>query len=667
MPVTTRVKDTNMNRCLITLKTSLNLRVGRTVMLTNFYLDNEDLRFHVERAFDWSELVALYEHDFSDPDGFNSVDEAIEFYRNILDIVGKFIAKEVAPVVRKLDDHHPKLVDGEVVMSGEATKILDGFRDMGLYGLNLPRALGGLNAPITIYFVISEMLGRADTALVGRYGMHVGIAMSLLAYSLKEGSVEHDGPLLLKTRFDQAIAEIAGGEQFGCMVLTEPDAGSDLGAIRTRAVLGDDGTWRLTGQKIFITAGHGQHQLVLAKTADSDEGLKDLSLFWVPRKIQRDGKSVNNVKIDRLEEKLGLHSSVTASLSYNNSEAELLGKPGQGFELMLMLMNNARLTVGFECIGLIEGAYRLAREFAAERVSMGQSIDQHEMIADYLEKMEIELKGLRALGFRATYLADLHNQLEIKLKLAPPTNPDELRALQRRIKKLKWQVRELTPLIKFQASEKAIELSSLALQIHGGAGYTTDYLIEKYVRDAYVTTIYEGTSEIQSLTVLKDQLQKVMKDLPEFLSVSAQSRVQSLSSRNPLKRKLASLQSKGYGAIQHILARIAKEKWIYVTDKKMIEWPSAFFKDWDAKRDFGFGLLHAKRLTRILSEIAIAKVLVKQAEQFPERRDLAERFINRAAPIVNWMYDEIYHTGDSVLEKLTAQRDKDSPSRLEAE
>jgi len=636
-------------------------------MSTNFYLDNEDLRFQVEQAFDWSELVALYERDFTDPEGFKTVDEAVEFYRDVLDIVGKFVATEVTPVVRKLDDHPPKLVDGEVVVPEETTKIFDGFRDMGLYGLNLPRSLGGLNAPFTTFFGINEMLGRADTALVGHYGMHVGIAMSLLAYSLKEGSVEHDGPLLLKTRFDQVIAEIASGEQFGCMALTEPDAGSDLDAIRTRGVLGDDGTWRLTGQKIFITSGHGQHQLVLAKTEDSGEGLKDLSLFWVPRKIHRDGKTVNNVVIDRLEEKLGIHASVTASLSYNNSEAELLGKRGQGFELILMLMNKARLVVGFECIGLIEGTYRLACEFAAERVTMGQSIDQHEMIADYLEKIEVELKGLRALGFRAAYLVDLYYQLEIKLQLAPPTDADELRALQRRIKKIKWQARELTPLLKFQASEKAIELSRLALQIHGGVGYTTDYLIEKYVRDAYVTTIYEGTSEIQSLMVFKDHLQKALKNLPKFLRILAQSRIQSLSTRDPLKRKLAGLQSKGYGAMLLILVRIAKDKWSYVTDKKVTEWPSAFFTDWDAKRDFHFGLLHARRLTRILSEVAIAKVLVKQAEQFPERRELAELFLDRAVPVVNWMHDEIHHIGDSVLEKLAARRGEKPPPQAKAE
>lgn len=641
----------------------LNSHNGRGSMSTNFYLDNEDLRFHVERAYDWSELVALYECDFSDPDGFKTVEEAVEFYRDVLEIVGKFVAIEVAPVARKVDEQHPMLVDGEVVVPDEVTKIFDGFREMGLYSLNLPRSLGGLNAPFTTYFIISELIARADPALVGHYGFHVGIARSLLTYSLKEGSIEHEGRSLLKTRFDKIIAEIANGEQFGCMVMTEPGAGSDLGAIRTRGVLGEDGIWRLTGQKIFITSGHGQHQLVLARTEDSDNGLKNLSLFLVPRKIQRNGKTIDNVKIDRLEKKLGIHASVTASLSYENSEGELLGKRGQGLELMLMLMNNARLSVGFECIGLIEGAYRLAREFAAERVTMGQRIDQHEMIADYLEKMEVELQGLRAMGFRATYLVDLCYQLEIKLQLAPPTDSDELRALRRRIKKIKWQARELTPLLKFQASEKAIELSGLALQIHGGAGYTTDYLIEKYVRDAYVTTIYEGTSEIQSLMALKDHLQRALKNLPKFLRVSAQSRIRSLSARDPLQRKLAGLQSKSYGAMQHILARIAKDKWSYVTDRKLTEWPGAFFTDWDAGRDFGFGLLHAKRMTRILSEVAIAKVLVKQAEKFPERRELAEEFLDRAAPVVNWMYDEIHHTGANLLEKLTAQRGEKSPSR----
>jgi alkylation response protein AidB-like acyl-CoA dehydrogenase len=309
------------------------------------------------------------------------------------------------------------------------------------------------------------------------------------------------------------------------MVLTEPDAGSDLGALRARARLGDDGKWRVTGQKIFITSGDGQHQLVLAKSEDTGEGLKDLSLFLVPRQVERQGQLVDNVVIDRLEDKLGIHASVTAALSYDESEGQLIGQRGQGFELMLLLMNNARLGVGFECIGLIEAVYRLAREYAEQRVSMGQPIARHEMIADYLDKIEVELRGLRALAFRAAYYVDLYNQLEWQLQLDPPAADEEKQKLERRIKSLKWKARELTPLIKFQASEKAVELSGLALQIHGGVGYTTDYLVEKYLRDAYVMTIYEGTSEIQALMALKDQLQKALKDLPEFVREAAQIKI----------------------------------------------------------------------------------------------------------------------------------------------
>lgn len=621
-------------------------------MSTNFYVDNDDLQFHIERAFDWSEIVALFEQGYTAEEGHASEAEAKEFFRDILDTVGKFVATEVAPQARVIDEQHPRLENGEVVVSKEAEAIFDGLRDMGLYALNLPRELGGLNAPFTLYFTIAEMISRADPALLGHYGFHGGIAMSLLYYALKEGSVEHKGETLLKTRFDDAIAEIAEGSAFGCMVLTEPDAGSDLSAIRTRARLGDDGKWRVSGQKIFITSGHGQYQLVLAKSEDSGNGLKDLSLFLVPRRIERDGKLVDNVEVERLEDKLGIHASVTATLAYDDSEAELIGERGQGFELMLMLMNNARLGVAFEGIGLIEAAYRMAREYAAERKSMGATIDRHEMIADYLDRMDVELRGLRAVAYEAAWAVDLYTRLESKLQLDPPQDEKERKALEKRIRAIKWRARELTPLIKYQAAEKAVELSQLSLQIHGGVGYTTDYLIEKLVRDAMVLPIYEGTSQIQALMALKDQLGRAIKDPAGFLRRSAQARISSLSARDPLERRLARIESKVYGAMQTILTRIARDKWHWVSERKITEWFTAFLKEWDAKRDFSFGLLHAERLCRILIVYHTARVLVRQARRFPERRELAERYLERTLPEVNHMCDEISHCGDRLLRKL---------------
>jgi len=621
-------------------------------MSTNFYLDNEDVRFYIERAFDWSEIVALYEQNYTAQEGHANEEEAKEFFRDILDNVGKFVATEVAPRVRAMDDQHPRLEHGEVVVSKEAEAIFDGLRDMGLYALNLPRELGGLNAPFALYFTIAELISRADPALLGHYGFHGGIAMSLLYYSLKEGSIEHKGSTLLKTRFDDAITEISEGNAFGCMVLTESDAGSDLAAIRVRARLDQDGKWRLSGQKIFITSGHGQYQLVLAKTEDSGNGLKDLSLFIVPRKIERDGKLINNVEIERLEEKLGINASVTATLAYDESEAEIIGKPGQGFELMLMLMNNARLGVGFEGIGLMEAAYRMAREYAAERKSMGQTIDRHEMIADYLDRMDVELRGLRALAYEAAWAVDLYTRLEIKLQLDPPADEKERKQLEKRIRSIKWQARELTPLIKYQAGEKAVEHALRSLQIHGGVGYTKDYLIEKFLRDAVVLPIYEGTSQIQALMALKDQLGRAIKDPAGFLRRSAQARITALSARDPFERKLARIESKLYSAMQHILTRIARDKWHWVSERKITEWPSAFLKEWDARRDFSYGLLHAERLARIQIAFCTARVLVKQARRFPERRELAARYLDLALPEANHMHDEILHCGDRLLRQL---------------
>jgi 3-(methylthio)propanoyl-CoA dehydrogenase len=621
-------------------------------MAGNFYLDNEDLRFQLEQAYNWSEIVSLYERGYTAKDGHKDEKEAREFYRDILENIGKFVGSEVAPLVKKIDQSPPKLVDGEVELSPEMTSVFDGFRDMGLYGLNLPRELGGLNVPMTLYFAIAEIIGRADIAILGHYGFHGGIALSLLAYSLEEGSFKHDGEMITQTRFDQAIREIAEGENFGCMVLTEPDAGSDLAACRTKGVLGADGKWRVSGQKIFITSGQGQYQFVLAKTENTGHGLKDLSLFVVPRIIERGGKKVHNVIIERLEEKLGIHASTTATLTYEDSEAELVGKRGQGFELMLMLMNNARLGVGLEAIGLAENAYRLARAYAAERKSMGKTIDRHEMIADYLDRMDTDIRGLRALAYSATESLELYMRLEIKLKLAPPSDPEERKKLERRVRTYKRRARDLTPLIKYQAAEKAVEIARMALQIHGGVGYTKDYEVEKLLRDALVLPIYEGTSQIQSLMALKDRLQGAIKDPARFLRRVALARVGSLSARDPLDRKLAKLMHQQYSAMQHILTHIAKDKWVWVSERKVSEWSRAFLKEWDARRDFAFGLLHAERLTRILAEVAIAKALVKQARRFPERRELAEKFVDKALPVVAYMHEEISQSGDRLLKKL---------------
>ena len=215
------------------------------------------------------------------------------------------------------------LQDGEVVFSEELNAVFEGLKELGLYGLSIPRELGGSNCPMALYFVAGELMARADVSVMTHFSFHGGIASAMLLYADKEGSSVYENGRLVKTRWEKEIAEIAAGENFGCMVLTEPGAGSDLAAIRATAEE-RDGKWYLNGEKIFITSGHGQYQFVLAKT-EPDGGLKSLSLFLVPRKVERDGKTVDNVVVTKVEEKLGHHGSATCSLQYEDSVGELVG------------------------------------------------------------------------------------------------------------------------------------------------------------------------------------------------------------------------------------------------------------------------------------------------------------------------------------------------------
>lgn len=208
-----------------------------------------------------------------------------------------------------------------------------------------------------------------------------------------------------------------------------------------------------------------------------------------------------------------------------------------------------------------------------------------------------------------------------------------------------------------------MEIARLALQIHGGAGYIKEYEIERLLRDSLVLPIYEGTSQIQSLMALKDRLQGALRHPARLLRRAALARVASLSARDPLDRRLARLMTHQYSAIQHILTRVARDKWVRVSEKRFTEWTSVFLRDWDARRDFSFGLLHAERLTRLLAEVAISHTLVKQARRFPERRELAERYLERAAPLVSFLHEEIVQSGDRVLRGLA---EKESPPEATA-
>lgn len=629
--------------------------------MSSFLSDNADLQYYLGAGLDWPLVASLCERGFRDPEGFRNGSEALDFYRQVLGSVGEVAARDVAPFAAEIDRQAFVLEGGEVRVPPRLTAIFEKLGAMGLHGLNVPRELGGMNAPMLLYFVSNELLARADISVMAHHGFHGGTAMALLVMSLLEGStvVEPGSGRITATRWPDAIAEVAAGKAWGSMDITEPDAGSDMAALRATAVEGPDG-WRLSGEKIFVTSGHGKYHFVVARSEpDAKAGLRGLSLFMVPAyRDEADGSRTRLARITRVEDKLGKHGSATVALSFDATPAQLVGKRGEGFRLMLEFMNHARLGVGFEAIGLCEAARRMAAAYAAERRSMGKTLERHEMVADYLSEMETDIVGLRALAMDAAFNDEVAYRLSVFGGAAARTD-DELRA-----RRHAERARAATPLLKYLAAEKAVEMARRCLQLHGGNGYMKEFGAEKLMRDALVLPIYEGTSQIQSLMAMKDTLGAIIKAPQQFLKRVAATRMRAFSTREPLAARVAGLQQLSLTAQQHLIKRTMADKVKTVRNKPLPSWHRELFSQWNPKRDFSFALLHAERLTRVLADVAIAEALLEQARRHPEQRRVwLERHLERAEPRVRFLVDEITTTGNRLLAELASP----APDRQAAE
>ena len=624
--------------------------------MANFLSDNEDLLFYLDKGIDWEPIVKLTERGFEDEDGPQDLGEAVDMYRDIADMIGKLAAEEIVPRARAIEKAGFIVEDGEAHCAPELDELFDQIKELDLHRLNLPRELDGMNCPLILYFISAELMARADVSVMAHHGFHGGMALAMLAFSIREGSTTFEGHRVAKTRFQDEIEEIASGQSWGCMDITEPDAGSDMASLRTVGEQDADGNWFVTGQKIFITSGHGKFHFVIARTEkpgdpnDPMAGLAGLSMFLVPAyEEDEDGNRTRLVTLERVEEKLGHHGSCTAALSFDRAPAHLIGKRGEGFRYMLLLMNNARLGVGFESLGLCEAAYRSAKEYAEQRPSMGKTIDQHEMIFDYLDEMKTDIQGLRALIMHGAF----HEEMSQKLDIASRVDTDRADALRRSKNRHASAARKVTPLLKYLAAEKAVEMSRRAVQIHGGNGYTTEYGAEKLLRDSMVMPIYEGTSQIQALMAMKDTLGAIIKAPQDFVKQLAQARWRSLSARDAHERRVAKLQVLSFDAQQHLIRRTATDKFKAVQDKPITQWPKAFTNGWDPKRDFSYAMLHAEHLTQLLSDVAICEVLLEQCKEHPERIEVLERYLDRAEPRARHQHDLITNTGKNLLDRLT--------------
>jgi alkylation response protein AidB-like acyl-CoA dehydrogenase len=414
---------------------------------------------------------------------------AADLVSPILEEAGKLAAESFAPLNRVGDNTGVKLVNGRVVMPPGFRDAYQHYVEGGWNGLCFPEDLGGQNLPFLLAMPIQEMLQGANLSLA-------------LCTLLNQGAIEllhTHGTAEQKTAY---LPKLVSGEWTGTMNLTEPQAGSDVGAVATRAW--KDGThYKVQGQKIFISfGGHDLTDnilhLVLARLPGAPAGTKGLSLFLVPQNMA-DGKA-NDVRVASLEHKLGQHASPTCVMAFGDAGgayAELVGKENGGIEAMFVMMNNARIGVGIQGLGLCENALQLAAEYARTRVQSRPlkkgadkpvAIIHHPDVRRMLLGMKAQTEAARSLALRAALAMD-----EAKTGNA---------AAQARLDLL-------TPIIKAWLTELANEITSTAVQVFGGMGYVEETGVAQGMRDARVLAIYEGTNGIQANDLL---FRKVLRD-----------------------------------------------------------------------------------------------------------------------------------------------------------
>jgi 3-(methylthio)propanoyl-CoA dehydrogenase len=463
-------------------------------MNDNFFLDNADLQFHLQHT-DLHEVVKLLEKDYTYteeyPEAPRHFQDALDNYRIALEVLGDVCANVIAPRAAEADEQGARLIDGKVVYADATQEAIVALKQAGLTGAMLPREFGGQNIPETIYQMMVEVLSRAEAGLMTVFGLQE-IASTITEFGTDE----------MKTDY---LPRFARGEVNGAMVLTEPDAGSDLGAVQTRATFDEEaGIWRLNGSKRFITNGNAEMLLVLARSAPDTTDARGLSLFLVEHD--------ETVVTRRIENKLGIHSSPTCELQFNNTPAQLIGKERFGLiRYAMALMNGARLAVSAQAVGIAEAAYREAYKYAQERVQFGDPVSNLPAVYRMLLSMRAEIEAARSLVYKTSVLVDLSKAYE--RTLAEAENPDK--AMRQRLKEVSRLAEALTPLAKYYSTEMGNRVCDQAMQVHGGVGYMREFNVERHFRDVRVTNIYEGTSQLQVVAGISKLLGHGLDDLLE--------------------------------------------------------------------------------------------------------------------------------------------------------
>ena len=449
----------------------------------NFYKDNDDIRF-LFKHLDLEKVADLQEEGFKHGDQFDTAPadakEAIANYGMVLDSIGQLSADFIAPRGEAVDQQGNTLnEDGTVSYADGIADALNALAKADVMGFTLPHKYGGLNFPNTVYSMAIEIVSRADASLMNIFGLQ-GIAETINFFADED----------IKKHY---LPDFAAGKVTGAMVLTEPDAGSDLQACKLRAFQDDDGNWFLHGVKRFITNGCGEVLLVLARSEERIGGL-GLSLFVCDR-----GPTVT---VRRLEDKLGIHGSPTCELFFDNTPCQIIGERQRGLVTYVMsLMNGARIGIAGQSMGIAEATYRIARDYAASREQFGVPIEKLPAVRDMVIDMKMAIEAGRALLYETSWVVD--HEIGLNRIIENSKDKDAAKAAKKELKFIKRLAGMLTPMSKYYCSEMSNTVSYDSIQVLGGSGYMRDYACERHARDARITTIYEGTSQLQVVAAVR--------------------------------------------------------------------------------------------------------------------------------------------------------------------
>ena len=448
--------------------------------MANFYTDNPALKTYLTHPL-MKKIVALKERDFADADKYDyapqNYDDAIDNYDRVLEIVGEICGDIVAENAEDVDHNGPRVENNRVIYAEGTQKNLDATRKAGLMGMAMPRRLGGLNFPITPYIMAADIVSRADAGFENLWGLQD------CAETIYEFADEDQ-----KQRY---IPRVCAGETMS-MDLTEPDAGSDLQSVMLKATQKEDGSWVLNGVKRFITNDDADIHLVLARSEEGSHDGRGLSMFIYDK---RNG----GVNVRRIENKMGIKGSPTCELTYKDAPAELVGSRRLGLiKYVMALMNGARLGIAAQSVGLSEIAYREALGYAKERQQFGKPIIEFAAVAEMLSVMKAKLDASRTLLYACARFVDMYKIYDDIAKERPLTVEEKKEA-----KYYSKLADAFTPLAKGMTSEFANQNAYDCIQIHGGSGFMKDYACERVYRDARITSIYEGTTQLQVVAAIR--------------------------------------------------------------------------------------------------------------------------------------------------------------------